>query len=123
MMKVCELVCPEKKQAFLNVSLSRNTVADRTCDLATNIYDQLMEKGKVFVAFSLAVDESSNTSDTAQLSVFIRGVDSNLCVMEELVGLKSMQGRTTGQEEVYKCVTEMKLPFGRRCGRRTVQVS
>ena len=37
MMKVCDLVCPEKKQAFSNVSLSRNTVADRTCDLATNL--------------------------------------------------------------------------------------
>lgn len=70
MMKVCDLVCPEKKQAFSNVSLSRNTEADRTCDLATNLYDQLMEKGKDFVAFSLAVDESSDTSNTAQLSVF-----------------------------------------------------
>lgn len=58
MLKVCDLVCPEKKQHFSNVSLSRNTVADRTCGLATNPYDQLMEKAKHFVAFSLAVDES-----------------------------------------------------------------
>ena len=79
-------VCPEKKQAFSNVSLSRkwNAVAERTCDLATNLYDQLMEKVKDFVSFSLAVDESTDASDTAQLSVFIRGVDSNLCVTEEL---------------------------------------
>lgn len=35
------------------------------------LYDQLMEKGKDFVAFSLAVDEGSDTSDTAQLAVFI----------------------------------------------------
>lgn len=114
MMKVCDLVCPEKKQAFSNVSLSRNTVADRTCDLATNLYDQLMEKGKDFVAFSLAVDESCDASDTAQLSVFIRGVDSNLCVTEELLGFKSMHGTTTGKEifeEVSKCVTEIKLPW------------
>ncbi|XP_042286459.1 general transcription factor II-I repeat domain-containing protein 2-like [Thunnus maccoyii] len=39
-MKVCDLVCSEKKQAF--------------------------SKGKDFIAFSLAVDESSDTSDTAQ---------------------------------------------------------
>ncbi len=119
MMKVCDLVCPEKTHAFSNVSLSRNTVADRTCDLATNLYDQLMEKGKDFVAFSLAVDESSYTSDTAQLSVFIRGVDSNLCVTEELLGLKSMHGTTTGKEifeEVSKCVTEMKLPWDKLMG-------
>ena len=35
-----------------------------------------MEKGKIFIAYSLAVDKSSDTSDTAQLSIFIRGVDS-----------------------------------------------
>lgn len=68
--------------------LSRNAVADRTCDLATNLYDQQMEKAKEFVAFSLAVDESCDTSDTAQLSVFIRGVEANLCVTEELLGFK-----------------------------------
>lgn len=68
------------------------------------------------------MDESSDTSDTAQLSVFIRGVDSNLCVTEELLGLKSMHGTTTGQgifEEVYKCVTEMKLPLNKLVGLTT----
>ena len=79
MLKVCDQVCPEKKQAFSNVSLSRKTIAERTCDLATNLHDQLMERGKDVVAFSLAVDESTDASDTAQLSVFIRGVDSNMC--------------------------------------------
>ncbi|CAI5691491.1 unnamed protein product [Oreochromis niloticus] len=122
MMKVCDVVCPEKKQAFSNVSLSRNTVADRTRELANNLYNQLMEKGNSFVAFSLAVDESSVASDTAQLSVFIRGVDSTLCVTEELLGLKSMHGTTTGKEifeEVSKCLTEMKLPWEKLVGLTT----
>ena len=48
MIKVCDVVCPDKKQAFLNVILSRSTVADRACELATNLYKQLMEKGKDF---------------------------------------------------------------------------
>lgn len=122
MMKVCDQVCPEKKQAFSNVSLSRNTVAERTCDLANNLYDQLMEKGKDFVSFSLAVDESTDASDTAQLSVFVRGVDSNLCVTEELLGFKSMHGTTTGKEifeEVCICVTEIKLPWDKLVGLTT----
>ena len=76
MIKVCDVVCLDKRQAFLNVSLSRNAVADRACELATNLHKQLMEKGKDFIAYSLAVDESSDTSATAQLSIFIRGVDS-----------------------------------------------
>lgn len=72
-------MCPEKKQAFANISLSRNTIAERTCNLANSLHVQLMEKEKDFVSFSLAVDERSDASDTAQLSVFVRGVDSNLC--------------------------------------------
>ena len=83
MIKVCDTVCPEKRQAFLNVSLSRNTVADHVRHLAANLQQQLVGKGKAFIAYSLAVDESTDTSDTAQLSIFIRGVDSSLCVTEE----------------------------------------
>ena len=89
-------------------------MADRACEPATNLHKQLMEKGKDLIAYFLAVEESSNTSGTAQLSVFIRGVDSSVCVTEELLALKSMHGRTTGKEifeEVSKCVTEMRLPL------------
>lgn len=73
------------------------------------------------MAFSLAVEESWDASDTDQLSVFIGGVDSNLCVTEGLLGLKSMHGATTGQEifeEAYKCVTDMKLPLDKLVGQR-----
>ncbi|KAL0163337.1 hypothetical protein M9458_042733, partial [Cirrhinus mrigala] len=122
MVKVCDVVCPDKKQAFLNVSLSRNTIADRVCDLATDLQGQLIEKGKDFIAYSLAVDESADTTDTAQLAVFIRGVDSSLCVTEELLGIKSMHGTTTGKdifEEVSKCVNDMKLPWDKLTGLTT----
>ena len=62
MFKVCDIVCPDKKQNFLNMSLSRNTVAERVCELSTNLYKQPIKKGKDFIAYSLAVDESSDTS-------------------------------------------------------------
>ena len=64
-----------------------------------------MEKGKDFIAYSLAVDESSDTSGTAQLSIFIHGVDSSLCVTEELLGLKSMHGTTT-RKEIFEEVSK-----------------
>ena len=37
MVKVCDIVCPDKKQDFLNVSLSRNIVAESVCELSTNL--------------------------------------------------------------------------------------
>lgn len=125
MIKVCDAVCPEKRQAFLNVSLSRNTVADRVRHLAANLQQQLVRKGNDFIAYSLAVDESTDTSDTAQLSIFIRGVDSSLCVTEDLLGLHSMHGTTTGKdifEEVSRCVDKMGLPWDKLVGLTTDKV-
>ena len=111
---------PDKRQAFLNVSLSRNTVADCVCDLATDLQQQLMGKGKDLIAYSLSVDESIKKSDTAQLSIFICGVDSTLYVVED--EFKSMHDTTTGKdlfEEVYKCVNEMGLPWDKLFGLTT----
>lgn len=53
------------------------------------------------------------------LSVFLCGVDSNLCITEELLGLKSIHGTTAGKEifeEVSKCLTEMRLPWNELMG-------
>lgn len=82
----------------------------------SNLSEQLIKKGKDFIAYSLAVDESSGTSDTAQLSICIRGVDSSL------LGLKSIHGTTTRKdifEEVSKCITEMCLPWDKLVGLTT----
>jgi len=104
------------------VSLSRNTIAERVDQLSTNLKEQLVEKGKDFIAYSLAVDESTDTTDIAQLSIFIRGVDSSLSITEELLALRPMHGTTTGQDlyqEVSRCVNEMDLPWGKLVGLTT----
>ena len=90
------------------MSLSQNTVAEHLRELSTNLHKQLINRGKDFIAYPLAVDESSDTSDTDQLSIFIRRVDLSLCVTEELLELKSMHCTTTGEdifEDVSKCIT------------------
>ena len=74
MMKAAEIVCPEKRQAFANISLTRNTVADRISDLSVDLDSQLKQKVKSFFAFSVAIDESTDITDVAQLAIFIRGV-------------------------------------------------
>lgn len=84
MLKVCDAVCPDKRQLFSNVSLSRNTVAERIDQPSAKLKEQVVGKGKDFIAYSLTVDESTDTSDIAQLSIFIRGVDTSLSITEEL---------------------------------------
>ena len=122
MIKVCDVLCSDKKQMFANVSFSRNTVADRVCEMVTDVKTQLIEKSKDFVAYSLAVDESSDTTDTAQLAIFIRGGYSSLNVTEETLDMKSMHGTTTGKDifdNVCQSVTDMNLPWDKLVGLKT----
>ena len=68
-MKMVEKICPEKKQEFANVCLARNTVVRRIEDVSFDIKRQ-GAKGVEFDFFSLACDESTDASDTAQLLIF-----------------------------------------------------
>jgi len=45
MLKTAMIVCRDKHQAFANISLSRNTVADRISDLLMNLDCQLARTG------------------------------------------------------------------------------
>lgn len=42
-LKVAEIVCRDKRQAFANIILTRNTVADRISDLSTDLDWQLLD--------------------------------------------------------------------------------
>ncbi|XP_056123046.1 general transcription factor II-I repeat domain-containing protein 2-like [Rhinichthys klamathensis goyatoka] len=114
--KVCGVVCPDKKQAFANISLSRNTMASRVDELGSDLKIQLKAKAKDFVAYSLAIDESADRTDTAQLAIFIRGVDDRFSVTDELLDLRAIHGTTSGQDhfsQVEQCVNETELQWNK----------
>jgi len=46
-------------------------VAERISDISTNLDSQLKNKIKSFVSFSVAVDESTDISDIAQLAISV----------------------------------------------------
>ena len=65
------ILCPDKEELFENVSLSRRTVTQRVEDITENMEQQLKDKVKDFTYFSLAMDESCDAHDTAQLLIFL----------------------------------------------------
>jgi hypothetical protein len=69
MIESAAVLCPEKKKEFEKVSLSRRTVVRRVEDIAGNLNTQLKEKIQEFDYFSLALDESCDVKDTAQLLI------------------------------------------------------
>ena len=104
---------PDKRPMLVNVNLSGNTIADRVCKMSTNLQTQLSKRSRDFIAYCLDVDESTDMTDTAQLGIFIRRMDSNLRLTEEIVNIKLMHGTMTGEEvfeNVCQNVIDMKLP-------------
>ena len=106
-----ELSCPEKKH-LIEQTLSRYTVARRIDTMACHLEAALAENINKFSHFSLALDESTDINDTAQLAVFIRGVTDDFEVREELLDLSSMKSTTTGEvipKEVLKVSEKFRL--------------
>ncbi|UYV69372.1 EPM2AIP1 [Cordylochernes scorpioides] len=100
---VVEEMCPEKVNLLKTVSMSANTVARRVENIAGNISSQLFDKNGHVEWFSLALDESTDVSDTAQVLIYIRGVDKSYEVHEELLDMYSIHGTTTGTD-IFKGV-------------------
>ena len=116
MMEAVGELCPEKLNLCKMISLSRNTIARRIDDIGNNILHQVTSKTQRFTQYSLAMDESTDVNDTSQLLIFVRGVDDELNVTQELASLNSMHSTTTGKdifEEVEKTLIKFNLDWNR----------
>ena len=92
---------PEKadiQRAFKDIPFSARTVARRIDMLSSNIVDQLDENIRKSGFVSLALDESTDITGSAQLCIFIRYVFENLMMKEELLDLVSLAKTTTGRD-------------------------
>ena len=84
-----DVVLPDKKSLVENVSLSHQTVARRVDDMATNIEDTLIHRLGGCEFYSLALDESTDISDTVQLAIFVGGVTKMLVVVGGVIYLST----------------------------------
>ncbi|XP_076039334.1 general transcription factor II-I repeat domain-containing protein 2A-like [Oratosquilla oratoria] len=84
--------------------------------MSDNVHDSLKTRSSNFVAFFLALDESTDTNDTTQLAVFIRGVTADLQACEEFLQFVPLRRTTTGQDicdAVHQCVDPQSLDLSR----------
>jgi hypothetical protein len=68
---VASIICSEKKKDLENVCLSRRTVVRWIEMMADDIKKSSKEKTARLEAFSIALDDSTDASDTAQQAIFI----------------------------------------------------
>ena len=86
MVDAVSVVCPEVKSKLEAISLSRRTIVRRIDAIAMNI-----QNSGSFQWFSIALDESTDIQDTAQVLIYIRGIDGNFKITEELLSMESLK--------------------------------
>lgn len=86
---------------FQSVSLSHQTVSRRVDEISIHVTNKLETIINNCCYFSIALDESTDISDTSQMLIFIRTVNENYSYSEELLKLQSLYGTTKG-EDIYK---------------------
>ncbi|XP_059530893.1 general transcription factor II-I repeat domain-containing protein 2A-like isoform X5 [Myotis daubentonii] len=93
--------------------LSAKTVKDRTVQMSSHITNQQVEDLKLVSALSIAVDESCDINDTAQISLCVRFISST-GPKEELLGLLPLRGQTRGEDianAVIECIEKHHIPL------------
>ena len=77
--------------------LSRRTNTDRQHELAFNVTEQLqnvIQKEKVY--YSVALDESTYSTDSAHVLHFICAITDDFQLFEALLAFGTLKGRTRG---------------------------
>ena len=92
---MADTICPERKWDISKISVYYQTISRQIEGIVKSIKRSLESKAANFKFYALAMDDSTDAIDTAQLSIFIRGVDDEYNVPEEmtLVPLKDTTKR------------------------------
>lgn len=83
---------------FESVPLSKQTVARRTEDISLQLSQSLKSCIENCSYFSLAIDESTDITDTCQLLIFVKVIQEDFTVIEELLKVCSLHDTCRGTD-------------------------
>ena len=105
------MLCPELKSKVEAISLSRRIIVRRIDAIAVNIQELLLTACGSFQWFSIALDESTDIQDTAQLLIYLRGIDENFEITEKLLSMECLKDTITGKD-LYSSVINRLIRSG-----------
>ncbi|CAH1989209.1 unnamed protein product [Acanthoscelides obtectus] len=103
-----ELKVAEK---FETVSVSHQTIARRVDHINEHVSKKLRDVVEKCKYFSLCLDESTDLSDISQLVIFIRTIQDDFSVAEEMLVLIPLHGTTKGTD-IFEAVNKLVSDYG-----------
>jgi len=100
-----EVLGEEAKNKIQEIPLSNNTVKARIDKISFDIEEQLLVKIKNSPFYALQCDESTDVSQCCQLLVFVRFLDDDNTIKEELLLLQELVTTSKGSD-VMKIINE-----------------
>ena len=94
--EVVSCIHPENISKYKELLLSRTTITSRQHELASNLKQQLNSTSQKEVFYSIAIDESIDNTDSAQVLVYIRAITGDFHCFEEFLCLCTIKNRTRG---------------------------
>lgn len=91
-----EVLGLEAKKKIQEIPLSNNTVKSRIELMSNDIEEQLVSKIKRSTCFALQCDESTDISNCCQLLVFVRFLDDDKIIKEELLISRELETTSRG---------------------------
>ena len=91
-----------KEATYSSIAFSRVTMQRRQVDIAQQLKLSLQAKiNKKKSLFSLAVDESTDIKDSAQLLIFVRCLSSSFELCEDFLSMETLATSTRKRRHIY----------------------
>ena len=119
LLTVIDIVCPEKRDLFSKISLSARTVTRRIEDLSSDMRTTLQNRAQHLEFYAIALDESTDSTDTAQVAISVTGINATFDITEELASLISLKDTTTGvnvSQAIKSVIDILGLNLNNLCG-------
>ena len=103
----------DKKRAkhFETVPLSHQTVARRVMEISEHVSEKVKGIVQHCKYYSLALDESTDVCDVNKLLIFIRTIDENFTIHEELLQAVPLHGTAKGSD-IYNSLVSVANAYG-----------